>query len=207
MTRIASALLGFVLVSAIAAPSRAETAFDGLYLGVYTGLVKNAGAAPAAVTRGATGMAGSVRATMDSNGWVYGAYAGYGQVFSNNLYLGGEIDLGSIDMSGKGQIGTAPAKLDIDENFSLSVRAGYVVSDDSLLYGRIGWQRSAYSVDVGSGASRLTYDGTLDGVRYGVGYDYALTDQITLRAEYNRTDFEKVRDDEVQGRVGLSYRF
>ncbi|MFV3075109.1 outer membrane protein [Niveispirillum fermenti] len=197
MSRIASALLGGVALVAVgAAPSLAQSPFDGAYVGAYTGYTDN----------NASAASGAANAKFDSDGWLYGAYAGYGKTF-DSFYLGGEIDLGSADISGKGTVAGLPTSLSMNESYGISARAGYLISNDALLYGRVGWQRTNYEVSVGSGATRIKADDTLDGLRLGGGLEYALTQNVLARVEYNYTDYDKTRFDENQIRVGVAYRF
>lgn len=192
MSRIVSALLGGVALVAVgAAPSLAASPFDGAYVGVYTGYADN---------NGSNG-AGDI----DTDGWTYGGYVGYGKTF-DQFYFGGEAEIGSIDIDGKGTVGTVPTTLKINESYGLAARAGLLVSDNALFYGRVGWQRTNYEAKIGTGAARFTVDDTLDGVRVGGGLEYALTDNVLTRVEYNYTNYEQgVSDNQV--RVGVAYRF
>lgn len=197
MSRIASALLGGVALVAVgAAPSLAQSPFDGAYVGAYTGYTDN----------NASAASGTANAEFDADGWLYGAYAGYGKTF-DKLYLGGEIDLGSADISGKGTVAGLTTRLDTNESYGISARAGYLVTNDALLYGRVGYQRTNYDVSVGTGATKISASDTLDGLRLGGGLEYALTDNVLARVEYNYTDYDETKFHENQVRVGVAYRF
>ena len=92
MSRIASALLGGVALVAVgAAPSLAQSPFDGAYVGAFTGYTDN----------NASAASGATRADIDSDGWLYGAYAGYGKTF-DQFYFGAEAEIGSASLSDKG---------------------------------------------------------------------------------------------------------
>lgn len=198
MSRIASALLGGVALVAVgAAPSLAQSPFDGAYIGAYTGYTDN----------NASAASGAVRADIDRDGWLYGAYAGYGQTF-DQFYFGGEAEIGSANLSGSsGSVAGLPTKLDTNESWGLSARAGFLVNDQTLLYGRAGWQRTNYDITVGTGANRIKVGDNLDGYRLGGGLEYAVTDNVLIRSEYNYINYENTNFHENQLRVGVAYRF
>ncbi|MFV3127460.1 outer membrane protein [Niveispirillum sp. KHB5.9] len=198
MSRIASALLGGVALVAVgAAPSLAQSPFDGAYVGVFTGYSDtNASAASGAAT-----------ADIDADAWLYGAYAGYGKTF-DKLYLGAEAEVGSASLSGNsGTVAGFATKLNANESWGLSVRAGYLATNDLLVYGRAGWQRTNYDVTVGTGATRFKASDDLDGYRLGGGLEYAVTDNVLVRTEYNYVNYDNTNFRENQLRVGVAYRF
>lgn len=198
MSRIASALLGGVALVAVgAAPSLAQSPFDGAYVGAFTGYTDN----------NASAASGTASANIDSDGWLYGAYVGYGKTF-DQFYFGAEAELGSASLSDKaGTVANLPAKLDANESWGLSARAGYLVSDNALLYARAGWQRTNYDVTVGTGATQVKASDNLDGYRLGGGLEYAVTDNVLVRTEYNYVNYDDTNFRENQVRVGVAYRF
>jgi outer membrane immunogenic protein len=198
MSRIASALLGGVALVAVgAAPSLAQSPFDGAYVGAFTGYTDN----------NASAASGAVRADIDSDGWLYGAYAGYGKTF-DQFYFGAEAEIGSASLSGNaGTVAGLPTKLDANESWGLSARAGYLLNDSTLLYARAGWQRTNYDVTVGTGATQVKASDNLDGYRLGGGLEYAVTDNVLVRTEYNYVNYDNTNFRENQVRVGVAYRF
>lgn len=198
MARIASALLGGVALVAVgAAPSLAQSPFDGPYVGVFTGYTDTK----------ASAASGPANANIDQDGFLYGAYAGYGKTF-DKFYLGGEAEIGSASLSGtSGSVGGLPVDLDTNESWGVSARAGYLVTDNALLYARAGWQRTNYDVTVGTGANRITVGDNLDGYRLGGGLEYAVTDNVLLRTEYNYVNYDDTNFRDNQVRVGVAYRF
>ncbi|MBP7335568.1 outer membrane beta-barrel protein [Niveispirillum sp.] len=198
MSRIASALLGGVALVAVgAAPSLAQSPFDGAYVGAFTGYTDN----------NASATSGAARADIDRDGWLYGAYAGYGQTF-DKFYFGGEAEIGTASLSGNsGTVAGLPTKLNTNESWGLSARAGYLLTDTTLLYARAGWQRTNYDVTVGTGANRIKVSDNLDGYRLGGGLEYAVTDNVLVRTEYNYVNYDNTNFRENQVRVGVAYRF
>jgi opacity protein-like surface antigen len=110
----------------------------------------------------------------EDNGALYGAFAGYRYDFGNYV-LGAELDLNAADIDITG-VGT------LDRVYRLGVEAGYDAGP-ALLYATAG---AAYaSIDAVGG-------GTLedDGYFYGVGMDYAVTENVTVGAELLRHEFD-----------------
>ena len=92
--------------------------------------------------------------------------------------------------------------------YGIAGRVGYEVTDDVLLYGRVGWARTRFSGLEPTGRT------SLDGIRFGGGAEYAVTGNIALRSEFTRTDYERKRSgdrrfDPAQNRLtlGIGYRF
>lgn len=208
MSRFASALFAASALAAVTtAPALAQTAFDGPYVGAYTGYAFGSNEAET----------GTTKTDLDADGWTYGAYVGYGKTF-DRLYLGAEAEFGGTDIEGDGTSGTFVGALDTKESFGLSARAGYLFADNILGYARLGWQQTDVRAVALSGATASSFKDELDGIRYGVGSEIALTPNILARVEYNYTDYEKakfnlgtqrvgIQPDSSEVRVGIAYRF
>lgn len=198
MSRIASALLaGVALVAVGAAPSLAQSPFDGAYVGAYTGYTDN----------DASAVSGTVRGDINREGVLYGAYAGYGQTI-DQFYFGGEAEIGTANLSGStGRVAGVRTKLDTNESWGLTARAGYLVKDQILVYGRAGWQRTNYDITVGTGTSQVKRGDNLDGYRLGGGVEFAVTNNILVRGEYNYINYNDTNFTENQLRLGVAYRF
>ena len=135
----------------------------------------------------------------DPDGWFGGAYAGYNYQFSNNVVLGIEGDFAFGDVSG-GDIGRftdgvdPDMTVDADMNWSGAVRGrfGYAI-DRFLPYVSAGIAFADYdhSLDHILGG-RVDFSDTYTGWTVGAGVDYALTDNVLLRAEYRYSDFGSV---------------
>jgi outer membrane immunogenic protein len=166
--RIFIVIAGVILASLIAQGGRAQEAFNsgpaarfgGLEAGVDLG--------------GAVGGAGSV----STSGVAAGVHGGY--LFQNGPIVGGvEADtlLGSINGSGHG--GT------LSQNWitSLRVRGGWAFGN-LLAYGTIGpaWASSSFT------RAGFDYDKTVNGLTYGLGGEFAITQTITARAEVRHYD-------------------
>jgi outer membrane immunogenic protein len=109
-----------------------------------------------------------------------GAHLGYN--FQSQQFVGGvegDVTFGSIRT---GSLGSA----EFNENFmsSARVKGGYAFGP-MLAYGTLGWAWSTtnYS-DLGSSSGQ-----TVKGVVFGAGVEYAITRNVSLRAELLRYDF------------------
>lgn len=144
--------------------------------------------------------------SIDISGAEFGVYGGYGRTF-DRFYLAGEVEFGG-GPEVTGIFGIDGLDLDVEQTYGVSVLAGYVTSLDTLLYARIGYQRAEVRDVIDS------RDENFDGVRYGAGAEYAVTENVRLRGEYVFTDYG---NEDIDGtdidvrqnlfRVGLAYEF
>src|SRR5690606_12966639 len=99
--------------------------------------------------------------------------------------------------------------LDPKRSIDLTARAGYLASDNTLLYARGGYTnaRGASSVQAVSGITRVNEK--REGWLVGGGVEHALTDTLSARAEYRYSDLSEGdhKFDRHQALFGFSYRF
>ena len=90
---------------------------------------------------------------------------------------------------GDGSVSGGGDRISIDSRhtYGLSARGGYEVTEGVLLCGRVGWARTRFSGLEPAGRTNL------DGVRFGGGAQYAVTENVALRTEFTRTDYERAR--------------
>jgi outer membrane immunogenic protein len=118
------------------------------------------------------------------------AFGGY-QMKLGGAFIGleGNIDLNTADAAG----------IDAKWGWGVGGRVGVVVKDSTGVYVRAGYQRNKIGAD-GLGS----YWG--DGVRMGGGIETGLTDQLSLRAEFNHVNYEQDVTNN-QGVVALVFGF
>lgn len=149
-----------------------------------------------------------------------GLFAGWGMTFGR-AYLGAEIDgeISSVDWTAE----RAPTGrvYDMKKPWSLgaSARAGWMIGDAVLVYGRVGAVASRFEVDYATTGFATAKNDTLTGLRVGVGVEAALTDRLRMRIDYSRTGYqgldlpysagrvEHFDPTETQVRVGLAWAF
>lgn len=120
-------------------------------------------------------------------------FAGYDFALSENVFAGVEanFDLASAKAGPKGN------SFELDHAFGVSARLGYNLNSSTALYGRVGYQNgrvtdvSTTTVDDGTTTTTTvkTTKTSYDGLRLGAGLETALTEQLSLRFEYNRTHY------------------
>lgn len=112
-------------------------------------------------------------------------FAGYDFKLSENVFAGVEanFDLASA------KAGTKTNSFELDNAFGASARAGYNLNSSTALYGRVGYQRARTTTTSTSGTATTKKSTSYDGLRLGAGLETALTEQLSLRFEYNRTHY------------------
>ncbi|RWB66940.1 MAG: porin family protein [Mesorhizobium sp.] len=158
----------------------------------------------------------------DPDGFLGGVYAGYNYQMSSNIVIGGELDFVSAGVDGSGQIFAAPgvpipgavATEELNWSGAARLRLGYAV-DRFLPY--IAGGVAFGDIDVSSNGGGSSFGDTFTGWTIGAGLDYAMTDNLLLRAEYRYTDFGSesfgdpvnadvdLKTNEV--RFGIAYKF
>lgn len=112
--------------------------------------------------------------TEDGTGGLAGIFAGYRHDFGSYV-IGGEIDINAADID----LPAAGGSLDTVSRIGLE--AGFDAGP-ALFYGTVGAARATLD----AGADTLAGNGYF----YGIGVDYAVTDQIVLGAELLQHEFE-----------------
>jgi outer membrane immunogenic protein len=211
-----------IMAALSAAPALADSRFDGPYVGAAAGY---SWAKPDSVaTIPAVG-----REAVDKrvDGFSGVGFVGFGRTF-DALYLGVEGEIGFTDAEATNRVGTNPYGFETGLTYGLSLRAGVLATPDTLIYGRVGWQRTELDiksqlnnvVTIGGFIPRINQSQDLDGWRLGGGVERAIDDNLLARVEYNYTNYEDVTTfytgnigrlalspDEHSVRVGLAYRF
>lgn len=193
--------------------------FNGAYIGVQAGYEDYHATD---TFTGAGALAGTtVTGSGDLSGAVGGLYAGYGETFGK-FYLGTELtgDLSSSDKSESASGITS----DMKHNYSygVSVRPGYVVGDNLLLYSRLGWIASNFKQSY-SGLLTGGTNVTANGIDTGLGAEYVISSNITARLDWTYASYQKVNVTEIVNganlgtdaispssntfRVGIAYNF
>ncbi len=171
-----SAMISTVLAGGALA-SAPSSAFHGFYAG--GGLTYSEG--------DLTLSANNSSRTISSSGMGGNGFLGYGTVIYGGLYLGGELGLGydgsqfrnkSFTINGrKGRLNSKTQLI-----YNLAGRVGYIFSP-FLVYGKIGFEGRSEVNILDNNGNVITSVGR-NGVLLGGGADYAITQNIFLRAEY-----------------------
>ena len=195
-------LAGAFLISASAglcAQAYKDTSSVNVWQGVYGGLGFGGLFNYQNISQGKT------IATLGTGGYTGNAVAGYDYVLSNILlgaWLEGSLEEGKVNLGGP--------KIHADGSWAVGGRAGYVVAPNVLLYSKIGYTMASYSSNVPK-----TNLNNLNGVTYGAGAEYAVTNNIFLRTEYRHDEYApenmaaSLKDAISADRVtaGIAYKF
>lgn len=201
---LSTVLLLVLLLSSGALPGVAYAEpFNGPYVGVQAGLNHDE------VGTVATEI-GDLAIDRERDSFVGGAFAGYDFRVASNVVIGAEAGFSftssdSITRTSSDSL----ARINPSYAFDLSARAGYLVTDNTLLYVRGGYDNVRARITRDTRGVVLRDKDTFDGWMIGGGVERLVTDSITARLEYRYSDlgggdssFER-----HQALLGLAYRF
>jgi opacity protein-like surface antigen len=156
-----------------------------------------------------------------SNGWSGEIFAGIGKVFNKQYYLAGEIfgSLGNLTQEANFTYLGLTNKLHIYEktkikhSYGISIIPGFKLSQNYMIYGRLGFIRTKIKLDAGVTSHISENDSELpapfnkplskqfsqsknkNGIQLGFGMQGKLSQHISARIEYDWTHFGKVFDE------------
>lgn len=161
----------------------------------------------------------------DLEGFWGGALAGYNFQAADMIVLGVEGDLGGGDVNGNGVVAPPPPEpdhhytYDLDWNAHLRARAGVAV-DKALFFVAGGLAAAGHTLSIEeNGQSDGEDSQTHYGWTIGAGVEYAITENLLLRAEYLYDDYGSQTYSDDAGddydvdltaqtvRAALSYKF
>ncbi|TNF57332.1 MAG: hypothetical protein EP307_14165 [Rhodobacteraceae bacterium] len=169
------------------------TEFGGFYAGGYIGhgtlQSDNVGPRPGGAG-GAPFVLSTVRA---GQGFSGGVLAGWGHQ-ANRLYVGGEAEFEVSDASWNIKRDSNNGRIYSFKKIhsvGAGLRLGYVVNDNVLLFARAGLVRTRIDVNYVDGPNPpFASSPDLDGVRFGGGIEFAISDDMHARFEYTQTNYE-----------------
>ncbi len=158
--------------------------FDGSYThnwaGVYAGLHGGGAWSDADVSRGSASPATTPGSSINGSGSMFGLLAGINFQSDHFVYgLEGDISFGDVDDSN-----TVLTNFDVDTIGTIRVRAGYAI-DRILIFGTAGIGFAGSDGNETSGQDSNTHTGFV----YGAGVEVALTQQLSVRGEYLRGNY------------------
>lgn len=193
MNRIIAGIMAAASVMA-ASPAFAET-FDGPYVGVQAGLNHDR-------ARGADTDIGEVNVRDSRDSFIGGAFAGYNYRLTPHVVIGAE---GSFDIGADDALRSGAAVIDPNHSFDLAARVGYLVTPETLLYVRGGYENMRARISDGTATGHDTFDGW----SVGGGVERAILQNVTARIEYRYSDLGNNGHDfdRHQALVGVAYHF
>ncbi|MEM9495137.1 MAG: porin family protein [Pseudomonadota bacterium] len=178
------------------AMAQSATAFDGFKVGVEAAVQRN---------KAETDITDAVTVTAKKTGYNLRGYLGYDAVMADSFLVGLEAGLGrggpDVDSGG------APPRVATDPGltFDVSARAGVVVTPSMLLYGRAGYANAKLKTTITEASGERFLNRRKGGLMYGAGAEFALSENMALRAEFRRAKYGDVKSN--QGVLGLNVRF
>ena len=199
-TMAAIALAGFA-----ATPAQAQSSdenFPGVSIGVQAGWEER--------SINETVLPATVNATLrdKSDGVAYAAFAAYDHQF-HNIVIGVEAGFAPNGQTLNAALPGGSIELDSKWSADLTARVGVTVTPRLLAYGRAGYginrTRISGFVDGQTGPVE-SESATSDGFIFGGGFEYALTGNASVRAEYRRKEFDgSLSSNQVL--AGVAFRF
>ena len=126
-------------------------------------------------------------------GILYGVNVGYD--FSlGNVVLGAEAELSdssaSADLIGGDDedLGFG-ARIETDRDIYLGARLGFLAGENAMIYAKAGYTNARFDFVARDGTTELVRDLDLDGWRVGAGAEYALSDNMYVKAEYRYSNY------------------
>ena len=101
--------------------------------------------------------------------------------------------------------GIAANLLSLDDSWTVGARAGWTVTNDSLLYALVGYTRVSVNeptISAGPIGLALPFP-SLDGVTIGGGFEKLITPNLSLRAEYRYTMLDDTTIELIPGLLGI----
>lgn len=202
MKRFVPAVLAIASVATFISSASAQT-FDGPYAGVQAGWNQNR------IDVAETDV-GKALIDRSRDAAAAGVFAGYNYRATNRIVLSAEagFNLSSDDevtRSGRDTL----ASIDPEYAFDLGVRAGYLVTNETLLYVRGGYENMRAAVRLVDATGGRYDKDTFDGWSLGGGVERAITDKVSARIEYRYSDLGggDTKFERHQALAGIAYHF
>jgi len=194
--------LGAALGAGIAAPAAAQT-FEGPYVGAQAGWSQNK-LGPVDTDLG------TARIHDKRDSATAGIFVGYNIQPTAGVVLSAEgaVNFG-FDDGLAGSQKDASAAINPEYGFDLGLRAGYLVTDKTLVYARGGYENIRTAVRILDLEGPRRGKDNLDGWSVGGGVERAVTDRISARVEYRYSDLGGggTKWDRHQVLAGIAWHF
>ena len=202
MKRIVSSVAALALATSFATAASAEP-FNGPFVGAQAGWSKD--------DLGTTSTKlGNVPVDRSRDSFSGGVFAGYDFKLTPRVVIGTEagIQFGADDSIVR-DTGSALVRVDPKRSIDLTARAGYLVTDNTLLYARGGYTNARTQTSIDDAAGFRSASANRDGWLVGGGIERAISDNVSARLEYRYSDLSDGdgKFDRHQALVGIAYRF
>lgn len=202
MKHILTSVAAVALAAGIGTVAHAEP-FNGPFVGVQGGWSQSDAGTPSTPL-------GDVAINRTHDSVVGGAFAGYDHKIGSRVVIGAEAGIqAGIDDSIVRNSSAGRITIDPKYSFDLTARAGYLVTDNTLIYARGGYTNARVRTSIEDAGGLRTVSSHRDGWLVGGGVERAITDNVSARVEYRYADLSEGdgRFDRHQALVGVAYRF
>jgi outer membrane immunogenic protein len=141
-------------------------------------------------------------------------FAGVKYPLDGGFFIGAEANVGTSGADAEISLFDITVEADAKTSYGAAALLGYQVTDATALYGRLGYQRTEYELTVREPGFSVSDDETFGGVRFGIGMESELTEQLALRLDWSQThysskdfDGEKFEPTESLFQVGAVFKF
>ena len=153
---------------------------------------------------------GDLAVRNDNDDVVGGIIAGYDYKIAPRIVIGaeGNFNLGASDkINGRGP--SSNISIDPRHSFGITARAGFLVTDDTLVYVRGGYDNLNVRSSVRGATETLSNTETFDGWIAGGGVERALNEKVSARVEYRYSDVSggHGKFEQHQALLGVAYHF
>ena len=189
-------MVGFIPVAANA------QAFDGPSVGIEAGWLHN-------TVRNPTTDAGKVPLDGSRDAAMVGINLGYDKTF-NHLVVGAETDINFGSKDAVHQTGSGyDYRIDPRRSFDATVRAGYLVTPQTLVYARGGYTNDRIRTTISDTSTLTVVSQNRGGWLVGGGVERAIMPHLSARIEYRYADLSHGdgKYDRHQILTGLNWRF
>lgn len=204
----------------IAAPVAAPSFWEGPWIGLHLGMGSTNYDLGGSVTDGGGNTLGSLNLPdLGGQGPLVGLQVGYGFLLGPQIVAGVQLDYSYSSISNDSSLFIAADALgggspEIDATYSLaprsmygvSARLGYLPSDNTQIYGLVGYTRANFRGDLNLDLDGLTmfndsYSFNLNGIALGIGMETRIGTNTSLGLEYRYTSLGRYSffDDEIFG--------
>lgn len=126
----------------------------------------------------------------NEGGFYYGAAIGYDYAVTSKFAIGIDLEASDSTAKYKETNGVESLRLSAGRDLYAGGRLTYGVTDQLNLYGKVGYTNARVKVTADDGVDRFSDSANADGVRFGGGAQYALTENFYVGAEYRYSDYE-----------------
>jgi len=182
MKKIAISVAAMVAVMPAAAYANEDAPLQGLNVGLAVTHDSNKVDAPGSVF------------SAERKGLGVTGFVGYDAILGKSVLIGAQAEIGTGGRTAGGLIAAGPAAYFVDPGitYGATARVGFLANENLAFYGRVGVRSLRASIAVTDLASKVVITrSTESGLTYGAGAEYALGSSFAVRAEYNRTNFDR----------------